>query len=207
MIPPCEACQHGCINWSLMQAQPQSSMGLSGSFPSKRQCRRDLCQGLVVHLWLRGLNLESGNEAHPSGKKSAGSSVSTSSTNTRRKGVMGVGTPDVSWSSASSSSTSAVFQVGMLFKFFDQWRNITSNRFVLNIVCGHHLQLQSHPPLFCNFWQFNVKVATTHDPIIDKEVDELLAKGAIGPSSGGAVSILACLLFLSILVASGPYLT
>ena len=74
----------------------------------------------------------------------------------------------------------------MLFKFFDQWRSITSNRFVLNMVWGHHLQLWSCPPLFCNFWQFNVKVATTHHPIIQKEVDELLAKGAIEPSSGGA---------------------
>ena len=99
---------------------------------------------------------------------------------------MGVGTPDVLWSSASSSSSSAVFQVGMLFKFFDQWRSITSNRFVLNMVQGHHLQLWSSPPLFCNFWQFNVKVATTHHPIIQKEVDELLAKGVIEPSSGGA---------------------
>ena len=32
-------------------------------------------------------NLESGNEAHPSGKESAGGSVSTRSANTRRKGV------------------------------------------------------------------------------------------------------------------------
>ena len=87
---------------------------------------------------------------------------------------MGVGAPDVPWSSASLSSSSAVFQVGMLFKFFDQWRSITSNRFVFNMVWGHHLQFWSHPPLFCNFWQFNVKVATTHHPIIQKEVDELL---------------------------------
>ena len=100
---------------------------------------------------------------------------------------MGVSTPDVSWSSTSSSSSSAVFQVGMLFNFFDQWRSITFNRFVLNMVQGHHLQLWSHPPLFCNFWQFNIKVATTHHPIIQKEVDELLAKGVIEPSSGGAV--------------------
>ena len=63
---------------------------------------------------------------------------------------MGVGTPDVLQpsTSSSSSSTSAPFQVGMLFKFLDQWRSITSN--------------------------------------IQKEVDELLAKGAIEPSSGGA---------------------
>ena len=73
----------------------------------------------------------------------------------------------------------------MLFKFFYQWGSIIFNKFVLNMVLGHHLQLWSHPPLFGNFWQFNVKVATAHHPIIEKEVDELLAKGAIEPSSCG----------------------
>ena len=102
---------------------------------------------------------------------------------------MGVHTPDVpeaSTSSSSSSSTSTTFQVGMLFKFFDQWRSITSNRFVLNMVWGHHLQLRSHPALFHDFQHFNVKVAAAHHPVIQKEVDELLAKGAIEPSLGGA---------------------
>ena len=102
---------------------------------------------------------------------------------------VGVGTPDVpqpSTSSSSSSSTSATFHIGMLFKFFDQWRSITSNRFVLNMVQGHHLQLKSHPPLFHDFQHFNVKAADAHHPVIQKEVDELLAKGAIEPSSGGA---------------------
>ena len=74
----------------------------------------------------------------------------------------------------------------MLFKFFDQWRSITSNRFVLNMVWGHHLQLRSCPPLFHDFQHFNVKVAAAHHPVIQKEVDDLLAKGAIEPSSGGA---------------------
>ena len=98
---------------------------------------------------------------------------------------MGVDATDVSWSSASSSTSSAVFQVGMLFKVFYQWISITSNRIVLNVIQGHQLQLWFHPPLFHNFWQFNVKAATTHHPIIEKEVDELLAKGVIEPSSGG----------------------
>ena len=74
----------------------------------------------------------------------------------------------------------------MLFTFFDQWRSITSNRFVLNMVWGHHLQLRSHPPLFRDFQQFNVKAAAAHHPVIQKDVDELLAKGTIEPSSGGA---------------------
>ena len=102
---------------------------------------------------------------------------------------MGVGTPDVpqpSTSSSSSSSTSATFQVGMLLKFFDQWRSITSNRFVLNMVWGHHLQLRYHPPLFCDFQHFNVKAAAAYHPVIQKEVDELLAKGATEPSSSVA---------------------
>ena len=54
------------------------------------------------------------------------------------------------------------------------------------MVQGHHLQLWFCPSLFHNFWQFNVKVATTHHPIIQKEVDEVTAKGGIEPSSGGA---------------------
>ena len=95
---------------------------------------------------------------------------------------MGVGTPDVpepSTSSSSSSSISTTFEVGTLFNFFDQWRSITSNMFVLNMVRGHHLQLRSHSPLFRDFWHFNIKVAAAHHPVIQKEVDELLAKGAI----------------------------
>ena len=105
------------------------------------------------------------------------------------RGAVGVSTldePESSASSASSSSTSAAFQAGMLFKFFDQWRNITSNRFVLNMVQGHHPQLRTHPPFFCSFWQFNVKVDAAHQPVIQKKVDELLATGVIEPSSGGA---------------------
>ena len=94
--------------------------------------------------------------------------------------------PQPSASSSSSSSTSPPFQVGMLFKFLDQWRSITSNRFVLNMIWGHHLQLGSRPPLFRNFWHFNVWVPAAHHPVIQKEVDELLAKVAIEPSSGGA---------------------
>ena len=101
------------------------------------------------------------------------------------KGSVGVGTPDVSQSSASSSSSSVVFQVGILFIFLDQWRSITSNRFVLNMVGGHHLLLRFPHPLFHNFWQFSVKVAAAHHPNIQKEVDELLSKGVIEPSFGG----------------------
>ena len=83
------------------------------------QCKRPLPGSSGTSLAKRP-HLESGNGAYPSGKKSAGGSVSTSSANTRRKGAMGVGTLDVLQSSASSSSSSAVLQDGMLFKFLDQ---------------------------------------------------------------------------------------
>ena len=45
MIPPSEACLYCHINWSLMQAQQQSSMGLSQSFPSKRGGKTRLWTG------------------------------------------------------------------------------------------------------------------------------------------------------------------
>ena len=74
----------------------------------------------------------------------------------------------------------------MLFKFFDQWRSITCNMFVLNMVLSHCLQHWSCSLLFYDFQQFNVKAAAAHHPVIQREVDKLLAKGAIEPSSGGA---------------------
>ena len=51
---------------------------------------------------------------------------------------------------------------------------------------GQHLQLRSHPPLFCDFQCFNVQAVAAPHPVIQKEVQELLAKGAIESSSGGA---------------------
>ena len=54
------------------------------------------------------------------------------------------------------------------------------------MVQGHHLQLRSPPLMFHNFWQFSIKAAAAHHPIIKKEVDELLSKGVIEPSSCGA---------------------
>ena len=185
VIPASEACLYGCINWSLAQAH---SVGLSQSFPPKRGGKARPQTGFQFTVQKRPMSgsvpgtsgaslpkwphLESGNEAHLHGKKSTGGTVSTSFTESRRKGGFG---GQHSTSSSSSSSTSATFQVGMLFKFFDQWRSITSNGFVLNIVQGHHLQHRSHPPLFCDFWHFNGKAAAAYHPAIQKEVDELLA--------------------------------
>ena len=177
-----------CLSLFLLRGVARPDHGLG----SNSQCRRDLCQGLcwelVGHLCLRGLTWRVAMRLIWVARSLLVAVFPPVLLSQEEKGGMGVSTPDVpepSTSSSSSSSTSATFQVGMLFKFFDQWRSITSNRFVLNMVWGHHLQLRSHPPLFCDFWHFNVKMAAAHHPVIQKEVDELLAKGAIEPSSGG----------------------
>ena len=73
-----------------------------------------------------------------------------------------------------SFTSCSVVQVGIFPQRLDQWRSIMSNRILLNMVKGHHLLLRSHP-LFCNFKWFNIKAATSHHPVIQKEVDELLA--------------------------------
>ena len=76
-------------------------MGLSQSFPSKRGGKTRPWTGFHFTVQRRPVpgfsgpslakrpHLESWNEAHPSGKKSVGGSISTSSADTRRKGVCG----------------------------------------------------------------------------------------------------------------------
>ena len=102
MIPPSEACLYGHINWSLAQAH---SVGLSQSFPPKRGGKARPRTGFQFTVQKRPISrsvpgtsgaslpkrphLESGTEAHQSGKKSAGGSVSTSSAESRRKGGHG----------------------------------------------------------------------------------------------------------------------
>ena len=63
---------------------------------------------------------------------------------------------------------------------------ITFTRFVLNMVKGHHLQPRYHPPLSHNFRWFNIKTVPAYHPSNQKEVDKVLAKGAIEPSTRGA---------------------
>ena len=177
-----------CLHLFLLKgvARPDHALGTNSQY------RRDPCQGLywglVGHLCLRGLTWRVGMRLIQVARSLLVAMSPPVLLSLEERGCVGVSTPDVpepSTSSASPSSTSATFQVGMLFQFFDQWRSIISNRFVLNMVWGHHLQLRSHPPLFNDFQHFNVKVAAAHHPVIQKEVDQLLAKGAIEPSSGG----------------------
>ena len=102
MVPPSEACRYGHINWSLAQAH---SVGLFQYFPPKRGGKARPWTGFQFTVQKRPMSdsvlgtseaplpklphLESGNEAHLYGKKSAGGTVSTSSTESRRKGGHG----------------------------------------------------------------------------------------------------------------------
>ena len=106
VIPPSEACLYDQINWSMAQAHHQSSLGLSQSFHPKRGGKARpwnesnfTVQKRPMSGYVPGPSGTSlakkphfgcGNEAHPSGKKSAGGSVSASSAETRRKGAMGL---------------------------------------------------------------------------------------------------------------------
>ena len=117
VIPSSEACLYGHINWSLAQAHHQSSVGLSKSFPPKQGGKAIPWIGFHFTIQKRPMSgsvpgpsgtslakrphLECGNEAHPSGKKSAGDSVPTSSAELGERGAMGVSAPDVPESSAS----------------------------------------------------------------------------------------------------------
>ena len=90
VVPPSEACLYGRINWSLAQAH---SVGLSQSFPPKRGGKARSRTGFHFTVQKRPVSgsvpgtsgaplpkrphLESGNEAHPHGKKSADGAVST----------------------------------------------------------------------------------------------------------------------------------
>ena len=102
VIPPSEVCLYGYINWCLAQAH---SVGLSQSFPPKRGGKARPWTGFHFTVEKRPMSgsvpgtsgaslpkwphLESGNEARSSGKKSAGGTVFTSSTESRRKGRHG----------------------------------------------------------------------------------------------------------------------
>ena len=178
-----------CLSPFLLKRVVRPDHRLGSNSQYRRDICQGLCQGLVGHLCLNGLIQRVGMRLICMARGLLVALFPPVLLSQEGKVGMGVGTPDVpqpSTSSSSLSSTSAMFQVGMLFKFFDQWKSITSNRFVLNMVLGHHLQLRSHPPLFCDFQHFNVKAAAAHHPVIQKEVDELLAKGVIEPSSSGA---------------------
>ena len=141
-MPPSEACLYCHINWSLAQAQQQFSKGLdlSQSATSMRGGRARPRAG----FWF---NVQKWPVAHSNGDpvaKKPHSDPRMESPHSGRKSCGGGASAyacvaDVLWSTTSSASPSSLGQVGTLPHFLDQWRSITSNRFVLNMVKGHHL--------------------------------------------------------------------
>ena len=157
--------------------------------------KEGLCQGLVVPLWLQGLTWRVGLTPVQVAKKSAGCSVSASSTDARKEAT-GAETPDVS---KVYSLLIFGFSGWYAIPFLDQCRSITSNRLVLNMVRGYHFQLRSCPPFFCNFSQFNTRAAAVHHPII-QEVDKLFLRQQLNHLLVVLLSTPVCLLLLNILV-------
>ena len=72
-------------------------------------------------------------------------------------------------------------QLCALSNFLDQWKSITFNRFVVNMIKGHLHHLKCHPLLFQKLKWFNFRVLLVHYAVILEEVD-LLAKDSIKPS-------------------------
>ena len=95
-----------------------------------------------------------------------------------KRGAVPDGIPDVLQCTASSASSSSVVQIGTLPQLLGHWRSITSDRFVLIWLKVTIFSFGAilHYSIISN--GFNNKAATDHPSVIQKEADELLAKGA-----------------------------
>ena len=122
MITPSKACLYGHINLSLALAQQQFSMGLSQSFAPKRGGKTRPWTGFHFLVqkrpvpgssgpWLRGLTWRVGMGLVQMAKSLLVAMSPPVLPTLGGKGSVGVGTPDVSWSSVSSSSSSVVFRL------------------------------------------------------------------------------------------------
>ena len=198
VIPPSEACLYGLINWSLAQAP---SVGLSQSFPPERGGKARPWTGFHFTIQKRPMSgsvpgisgtslpkrpqLESGNEAHLRGKKSAGGVVSTSSTETSRKGGVGVGTPDF------LINGEALHPRGLCLIWFGFTIFSLDPILPCSVTSG---------TLMSRWWQLIIL-------LFRGRLMSFLLRELLNPLLVVLVSILACLWYLSILGASDPYLT
>ena len=185
LVPPCSSL-YGHIDWSLAQAQQQSSLGFSQSVTSVRGGRTRLRAGFHFSVQKQPVAESSGGcvgsrpysdhgtESHQSGRKSSGAGASASVTDSQKKGSH-EGWHFWCFAVYIIDFYSSIMQADTLPHFVDQWGINTLSRSVLNMVRGHHLHVRAHP-----HW-FNIKTAPAHHPVIQKEVQELLAKGAIEP--------------------------
>ena len=119
-------------------------------------------------------------DSHQGERKSFGD-VSTSSTDSSKKGTCG------GWHSwcVTVFITIIFMCCAGWYTSWIKWRSITSNGLGLIWQRFTIFSLGATLCLFHNFRWFNKKAALAHHPIIQKEVDELLAKGATESSIGG----------------------
>ena len=104
-----------CLSFFLLRGVARPGHGLG----SISWCRRDLCQGLVVLLWFRELTWKVGMRLIQVARSLLKAMSSPVLLTLGVKQSMGVGAPDVSLSSASSSSSpSVVFSGWYGFQFF-----------------------------------------------------------------------------------------
>ena len=140
-----------CPSLQPMWGMPEPSQGLGSS----SMYRNVLCQSMVVPSWWRNLSFILSLTVIRFTRSYMEVCLQIPLTLGWR-GAMGNSVPDVLQSNF----------ITMIFisctgwyasKYLDQWRDITSNRFVLNMVKGHHLQYRCNPSLLCNFRQLNIK--------------------------------------------------
>ena len=197
-----------CLSLFLLRAVARPDHRLGSISQYRRDLCQGLCQGLVGHLCLRGLTWKVGMRVIQIARSLL---VAVSPPVLLRLGEGGCGcqhsyVPESSVS-ASSSSTSAAFQVGMLFKF---------------LISGEAL----HPTGLCLIW-FGVTIfsfgpilpcSMTSGNLMSRQwqliillfrgrLMSFLLREQLNPLLLVLVSILVCLWCLSILGASDPYLT
>ena len=178
-----------CLSLFPLRGVARPDHGLGSISQYRRDLCQGLCQGLVGHLCLRGLTWRVGIRLIQVARSLL---LAMSPQVLLRLGKRGV------WGSALLMCQSPQFLQPPHHLHLQLFRLVCFTNILINGeelhptgLCliwfgGHHLQLRSHPPLFHDFWQFNVKATAAHHLVIQREVDELLANGATVPSSGGA---------------------
>ena len=120
---------------------------------------------------------------------------------------MGVGTPVVSQSLASSSSSSAVFQVGILLNFLDQGEALLLTHLCLSWFRVTIFSLGPILPCSVPSGSSMSRWLQLIIPLLRRRCISCFLREQLNHLLAVLVSIPACLWFLSVLVTSGPYLT
>ena len=195
-FPPSEACLYGHINWCLAQSHQQTSLGFSQSSSSMRGARAKWKAGFMFTVQKGPVLVSNGlplalktyfttrTERHQSGRKSAWAHLLVPLTLGRR-GTMGAVFLMCYSLQLHQHYVHLLCRLVHFQKFWIKGEALPSVGLYLIWLQVPHLQLRWHTLFFHNFKLFNTKAAMAHHPIIQKDVDELLARDAIDPWMGG----------------------